>query len=200
MTGPLGVEGDAKSGHGGAAILSYGRDAPKAGALSLRRSSPAVSAPYAIRRNCNARTNFRTLCVCSIGAAKAGDPVVAAPAQANFSGDFPSQGSDPLAGTAAGTQTSPMGASRPQSPNAVNYTAPGAADSAGAASGPSAGAALPASSRGIYGLKDLKLMVASSKTNTETTVITSTGKDVHLDSGVRLLLVMTAEAPAAPAR
>jgi hypothetical protein len=58
---------------------------------------------------------------------------------------------------------------------------------------------LSASSRGVYGLKDLKLMATSSNTS-QTTVITSSGKNVHLDSGTRLLLVSQAGVPATPAK
>jgi hypothetical protein len=57
-------------------------------------------------------------------------------------------------------------------------------------------AQLPANSRGVYGLKDLKLMASPSGAN-ETTVITSTGKNVRLDGGTRLLLVAQAPTSAA---
>jgi hypothetical protein len=55
---------------------------------------------------------------------------------------------------------------------------------------------LAASSRGVYGLGDLKLMMVSSN-KSQTTVITSTGKNVRLEGGTRLLLVSQPEAPAA---
>jgi hypothetical protein len=117
---------------------------------------------------------------------------VAAPAQTNFSGGTPSS-SDPLANTQTGQQTSPMVGARQQNPNANAGTYPqaGASESTGT---PSVTGTLPANSRGIYGLKDLKLMMNRSKDNSPSTVITSTGKDVHLDSGTRLLLVTSTNA------
>jgi len=121
---------------------------------------------------------------------------VAAPAQMNFGGGVPSSG-EPMANTQTSQQSSPMGASRQQNPtpNAGAYPQPGATESSDT---PSVAGTLPASSRGIYGLKDLKLMMNRSKdNNSPSTVITSTGKDVHLDSGTRLLLVTSATAPAA---
>lgn len=113
---------------------------------------------------------------------------IAAPAQENFAGGYPSADSSPLAGTNTGSQTSPMGASRPQNPAGTtpnaNYPAAGDAGSTGsAAAGP-----LPPNSRGVYGLNGLQLMMESSQTS-QKTVITSTGKNVHLDGGTRLLLV-----------
>lgn len=119
---------------------------------------------------------------------------VAAPAQATFAAGEPSPGSDPLANTKTGAQTSPMGSSRPQNPNAGSYPRPGLPDNA--AAGPNAAGPLPANSRGIYGLKDLKLVVRE-QANAAATIITSSGKEVRLDGGTRLLLI--AEAPASPA-
>jgi hypothetical protein len=126
---------------------------------------------------------------------------VAAPEQVNMGGGgAPGPDSSPTAGTATGSQSSPMGASRPPAPNSSASPAPSGADTtgSGATSQPGAAGTLPANSRGIYGLKDLKLMLPPAKSGPPTTVITSTGKDVRLDSGTRLLLV-TSGAPAAPA-
>jgi hypothetical protein len=50
---------------------------------------------------------------------------------------------------------------------------------------------LPANSRGVYGLPGLSLGRANSS-NGESSVIASNGKNVHLDSGTRLLLVTQA--------
>lgn len=121
---------------------------------------------------------------------------VAAPAQANITGGAPSGSSDPMANTQTGQQTSPMAGARQPNPNASPGTYPqaGAAESSAT---PGVAGTLPANSRGIYGLKDLKLMMNRSKDNNPSTVITSAGKDVHLDSGTRLLLVTSASAPAA---
>lgn len=122
---------------------------------------------------------------------------VAAPAQESFAGGYPSADNGPLAGTNAGSQTSPMGASRPQNPAnpaGGNPSYPAAGDDAGS-TGSAAAGPLPANSRGVYGLNGLQLMMESSQTS-QKTVITSTGKNVHLDGGTRLLLV---EQPATPA-
>ncbi|MHB8610170.1 MAG: hypothetical protein ACYDCG_17880 [Candidatus Acidiferrales bacterium] len=127
---------------------------------------------------------------------------IAAP-QSDFFGGTPGPGSDPMGGMGASAAGgSPMGASRPQPPPTGMP-----ADPSGAAAGapvdsttePRDRAQLPASSRGVYGLKDLKLMMVSSNKN-QTTVITSSGKAVHLDDGTRLLLVAQAETAAAPSR
>lgn len=120
---------------------------------------------------------------------------VAAPAQANFAGGAPSSG-DPMANTQTSAQSSPMGASRQQPPTPNPGTFP-QGSTAESTDTPGVSETLPANSRGIYGLKDLKLMMNRSKDSNPTTVITSTGKDVHLDSGTRLLLVTSSNAPAA---
>ncbi len=121
--------------------------------------------------------------------------VAVAPAQNDFSGGSVGPGSDPLSergGAAAGG--SPMGASRPQNPTSGTPKYPttgnGSTETSGAAQ-------LSANSRGVYGLKDLKLMVNNSGTG-QTTIITSTGKSVHLDSGTRLLLLGQAQTAGVP--
>lgn len=119
---------------------------------------------------------------------------IAAP-QNEFSGGSPGPGSDPMSGAGASAAGgSPMGASRPQTPPSGNPGYPG-----GAASGSNGAAQLSANSRGVYGLNDLKLMEASSNAS-QTTVITSSGKNVHLDSGTRFLLVAQPEAPSAASK
>jgi len=56
---------------------------------------------------------------------------------------------------------------------------------------------LPANTRGVYGLEGMRL---SANGNGEGTVLASTGKNVHLDGGTRLLLVVQPQsASAAPA-
>lgn len=110
---------------------------------------------------------------------------IAAP-QNDFSGGPGGPGGDPTS-TAANPATgaSPMGTSHTPTatPGSTNYP------DLGADSSPRNGSAkLPANSRGVYGLKDLKLM-ASSSGSSETTVIASSGKNVRLDGGTRLLLV-----------
>jgi len=126
---------------------------------------------------------------------------IAAP-QSDFSGGTPGPGRDPMGGVGASAAGgSPMGASRPQNPGTGTP-----ADPSGAAPGapvdsttePNGRSQLSANSRGVYGLKDLKLIAASSNTS-QTTIITSSGKNVRLDSGTRLLLVSQAGVPATPA-
>jgi hypothetical protein len=101
------------------------------------------------------------------------------------------------AGAAAGTVTS----------TAANAggVAGGAANAAGRAGGSVAGAAngaagglnaagqLTSNSQGVFGLNGLNLSTAASNA-TQGSVITSTGKNVHLDSGTRMLLVSQAQA------
>ncbi|PYU03506.1 MAG: hypothetical protein DMG33_16595 [Acidobacteria bacterium] len=48
-------------------------------------------------------------------------------------------------------------------------------------------------SRGVFGLNGLNLNTAASN-STQGSLITSTGKNVHLDSGTQLLLVSQAQA------
>lgn len=130
---------------------------------------------------------------------------IAAP-ENDFSGSSPGPGSDPMAsagGAAAGG--SPMSPNRPQNPtsgipNSAN-TPPGslAGSTSSASGGPNGRGPLPANSRGVFGLNGVQLIVDPSKAN-QATMITSAGKNVHLDSGTRLLLVAQAEVPAAPGK
>jgi hypothetical protein len=118
---------------------------------------------------------------------------IAAP-QSDFSGGSPGNGSDSRSGGGAPTVNgSPMGSSH--TPTATPGT-PNFPDAAGGTMGSNGAAQLSAKSRGVYGLSDLKLMVASSSAG-QATVITSSGKNVHLDGGTRLLLVSQPEAAAA---
>lgn len=118
---------------------------------------------------------------------------VAAP-QNDFGGSA-GPGSDPMAGVGASAAGgSPMGASRPQNPNGAIPNSP--AGEATGSSGSNGSALLSATSRGVYGLNDLKLTQASPN-GSQTTVITSSGKNVHLDSGTRLLLIAQTQTAAA---
>lgn len=118
--------------------------------------------------------------------------------QNEFSGGSPGPGSDPMSGAGASAAGgSPMGASRSQAPPSGNPSYPGGA--ASSTMGSNGAAQLSANSRGVYGLNDLKLMEASSNAS-QTTVITSSGKNVHLDSGTRFLLVAQPEAPSAASK
>ena len=53
---------------------------------------------------------------------------------------------------------------------------------------------LPANTRGVYGIEGLRITPAQ---NSGGSLLTSTGKNVHLDSGTRLLLVVQPQADTA---
>jgi hypothetical protein len=115
----------------------------------------------------------------------------------DFSGGSPGPGSDPMSDRGASAAGgSPMGSSHTPTatPGTPNY--PGAADGKMGATG---AAQLSAKSHGVYGLSDLKLMAASSVAG-QTTVLTSSGKNVRLDGGTRLLLVVPEAVVAAPSK
>jgi hypothetical protein len=113
---------------------------------------------------------------------------VAPPQSPQYAAGASGPGSDPMSDRgAAAAGGSPMGASRPQSTagGTAGYPSSGSAGSTVEANGSSQ---LSADSRGVYGLKDLKLMEHKSDAG-QTTVIISEGKNVRLDGGTRLLLV-----------
>src|SRR5437763_4593160 len=68
--------------------------------------------------------------------------------------------------------------------------------SRGAVGGLNAAGQLTSNSQGVFGLNGLNLNAAASNA-TEGSVITSAGKDIHLDSGTRRLLVTQAQAGSA---
>ena len=76
---------------------------------------------------------------------------------------------------------------------AVNSAAGVAGSSKGAVGGLNAAGQLTSNSQGVFGLNGLNLAAATSS-DTQGSVITSTGKSVHLDSGTRMLLMTQAEA------
>ena len=121
---------------------------------------------------------------------------IAAPQQ-DLSGGAPGSGGDSRSGGSSPTGNgSPMGTSHSPTASPGTPTYPGAAD---ATTGPYGAAQLSAKSRGVYGLGDLKLMGASSDAG-QTTVITSSGKNVHLDGGTRLLLVVPEQVATVPSK
>jgi hypothetical protein len=126
---------------------------------------------------------------------------VAPPAANAYGAAGGSPSSDPMGDRGAAASSSPMGVGKPQQQpqsNGTNYPAASSGGDTSASSGsPSATGLLPANSRGVYGLADFKLMLQNSKPNPGT-VITSAGKDVHLDSGTRLLLIAELSASPAP--
>ena len=123
---------------------------------------------------------------------------IAAPQEDLYAGSA-GPSSDPMKDVGgAAAAGSPMGVGKAQPPPNATQPSPSIAP-ADSTAGPNGRAQLPANSRGVYGLKDLKIMVATSKTS-QTTVITSSGKDVHLDGGTRLLLVAPGETEAGPSK
>jgi hypothetical protein len=87
---------------------------------------------------------------------------------------------------------------------AVNSTVGGAANAAGrvgagAGNGLNAAGQLTSTSRGVFGLNGLSLN-GNAANATEGSVITSAGKNVHLDSGTRMLLVTQAGTSASARR
>src|SRR5579885_337356 len=98
-------------------------------------------------------------------------------------------------GSVANTAGNVAGAAAGTVDSAARSTV-GAATSSGAAGGLNAAGELTSSSRGVFGLNGLALSSATSG-SAGAGVITSTGKDIHLDSGTRLLLSSQTNASAA---
>src|SRR5215472_15075388 len=101
------------------------------------------------------------------------------------------------AGGAAGTVTNAAANVGGAAGGAVNSTTNAAGNVAGASKGAVGGlnsaGQLTSNSQGVFGLNGLNLNAAASNA-TQGTVITSAGKNVHLDSGTRMLLVTQAQA------
>ena len=95
--------------------------------------------------------------------------------------------SNPSMSGSQGARTSPSTGSQTPYPNSGGDMGGGQN-----ASGP-----LPPNSKGVYGIEGLRLGIAPSS-NGATSVITSAGKNVHLDGGTRLLLVPAQQASAGP--
>jgi hypothetical protein len=104
------------------------------------------------------------------------------------------------AGGAAGTVTNAAANVGGAAGGAVNSTANTAGNVAGATKGAvgglNAAGQLTSNSQGVFGLNGLNLNAAAANA-TQGTVITSAGKNVHLDSGTRMLLVTQAQAGSA---
>lgn len=104
------------------------------------------------------------------------------------------------AGGAVGTAANAAGHVSRRADAAVNSTASTTTNisgSQGAVGGPNAAGQLASNRQGVFGLKGLNLSAATSS-STQASVITSDGKNVHLDSGTRMLLVTQTAAAAAP--
>jgi hypothetical protein len=99
------------------------------------------------------------------------------------------------AGTAAGAVTNTAGNAGGVAGGAVNSTVNAAGATRGAVGGLNAAGQLTSNSQGVFGLEGLNLTSAASN-STQGSLITSTSKNVHLDSGTQLLLVSQAQASA----
>lgn len=97
------------------------------------------------------------------------------------------------AGGAVGTVTNTAANVGGAAGGAVNSTANAAGASKGAVGGLNAAGQLTSNSQGVLGLNGLNLNAAASNA-TQGSVITSVGKNVHLDSGTRMLLATQAQA------
>jgi hypothetical protein len=101
------------------------------------------------------------------------------------------------AGGAVGTVTNTAANVGEAAGGAVNSAASAggsiAGTSEGAVGGLNAAGQFSSNSQGVFGLNGLNLNAAASNA-TEGSVITSSGKNVHLDSGTRMLLVSQAQA------
>lgn len=101
------------------------------------------------------------------------------------------------AGGATGTVTNTAANVGGAAGGAVHSTANTAGSVAGASRGAvgglNAAGQLTSNSQGVFGLNGLNLNAAASNA-TQGSVITSAGKNVHLDSGTRMLLVSSAQA------
>jgi hypothetical protein len=101
------------------------------------------------------------------------------------------------AGAAAGTVTNTAANVGGAAGGAVNSAANAGGSVAGAANGAAGGlnaaGQLTSNSKGVFGLNGLNLSTAASNA-TQGSVITSAGKNVHLDGGTRMLLVSQAQA------
>jgi hypothetical protein len=117
---------------------------------------------------------------------------VAAPQSSGaYAGDY--SGPQPSSGGAyGGSSRAPGGGGQSTAPTTNRPTAPNGVPDNSAGAGntmPADNAQLNTSSRGVIGLNNLSL---NSSAGTQGAVIVSNGKNVHLDSGTRLLLVAQA--------
>jgi hypothetical protein len=96
------------------------------------------------------------------------------------------------AGTVTNTAANVGGVASGAANTAANAGGSVAGASKGAVGGLNAAGQLTSNSQGVFGLSGLNLNAAASNA-TEGSVITSAGKNVHLDSGTRMLLVSQAQ-------
>jgi hypothetical protein len=106
------------------------------------------------------------------------------------------------AGATAGAVTNTaanVGGAAGAAGGAVNSTANVAGASKGAVGGLNSAGQLTSNSQGVFGLQGLNLNSAASN-STQGSLITSTSRNVHLDSGTQLLLVAQGQASAVAPR
>jgi len=135
------------------------------------------------------------------GASAAGSDMDAMGASAAGSGMAGGRGAlggvTSAAGGAVGTVTNTAASAGGAAGGAVNSAANAGGSIAGASKGAvgglNAAGQLTSNSQGVFGLNGLNLNTAASNA-TQGSVITSAGKNVHLDSGTRMLLVSQAQA------
>jgi hypothetical protein len=97
------------------------------------------------------------------------------------------------AGAATGAVTNTAANASSVAGGAVNSTVNAAGAAHGAVGGLNSAGQLTSNSQGVFGLEGLNLNGAASN-STQGSLITSTSKNVHLDSGTQLLLVSQAQA------
>jgi hypothetical protein len=97
------------------------------------------------------------------------------------------------AGAATGAVTNTAASASGVAGGAVNSTVNAAGATRGAVGGLNTAGQLTSNSQGVFGLEGLNLNAAASN-STQGSLITSTSKNVHLDSGTQLLLVSQAQA------
>jgi len=97
------------------------------------------------------------------------------------------------AGAATGAVTNTAANAGGVASGAVNSTVNAAGATRGAVGGLNAAGQLTSNSQGVFGLEGLNLNTAAAN-STQGSLITSTSKNVHLDSGTQLLLVSQAQA------
>jgi hypothetical protein len=99
------------------------------------------------------------------------------------------------AGAATGAMTNTAANAGGVAGGALNSTANAAGTTRGAVGGLNAAGQLTSNSQGVFGLEGLNLSSAAAN-STQGSLITSTSKNVHLDSGTQFLLVSQAQASA----
>ncbi len=141
---------------------------------------------------------IRALAAAQTGAASSigGDDLPAgggAMGSARASGGGALGGVRSTAGAATGAVTNTAANAGGVAGSAVSSTVNAAGTARGAVGGLNAAGQLTSSSQGVFGLEGLNLTGAASS-STQGSLITSTSKNVHLDSGTQLLLVSQAQA------